>query len=64
MTDAITSDMLIGDILRKKPDAGNILMQFGMHCLGCSVAAGESLGQAAEAHGIEIEKLLEALNRE
>jgi len=62
MTNKITADMLIGDILRQKPEAGNILMQFGMHCLGCSIASGESLAQAAEAHGIEIDKLIEALN--
>lgn len=54
--------MLIGDILQRKPEAGNILMRFGMHCLGCSIASGESLSQAAEAHGIEIDKLLAALN--
>jgi len=62
MTNKITADMLIGDILRQKPEAGNILMRFGMHCLGCSIASGESLAQAAEAHGIEIDKLIEALN--
>lgn len=62
MTEKITSDMLIGDILRAHPEAGNILMRFGMHCLGCSIASGESLAQAAEAHGIEIGKLIEALN--
>jgi len=62
MTNKITADMLIGYILRQKPEAGNILMRFGMHCLGCSIASGESLAQAAEAHGIEIDKLIEALN--
>ncbi|HOY66113.1 MAG TPA: DUF1858 domain-containing protein [Candidatus Ozemobacteraceae bacterium] len=62
MAEQITSDMLIGDLLRARPEAAQILMQFGMHCLGCSVAAGESLGQAADAHGIAIEKLLSALN--
>lgn len=62
MSDKITSDMLIGEVLRIKPEAGNILMGFGMHCLGCSIASGESLAQAAEAHGIEIDKLIAALN--
>jgi len=40
-----------------------ILMSFGMGCLGCPSAQMESIGQAAEIHGIDLEKLLEQLNQ-
>jgi len=54
--------MTIAEILRQKPGAAKILQQFNMHCIGCAVAAGESLADAAKVHGIDLEKLLQALN--
>ena len=38
-------------------------MQFGMHCLGCAIAHGETVEQAAEVHGIDVDALIEALNK-
>jgi hybrid cluster-associated redox disulfide protein len=32
-----------------------------MHCIGCAVASGESLADAARVHGIELQELLKAL---
>lgn len=59
----ITGDTIIADILKTKPDAAPILMSKGMHCLGCSIASGETLGQAAQVHGISLEELLLELNK-
>ena len=39
----ITRDMTIGEILRTNPNVAPILMEAGMHCLGCPSAQGESL---------------------
>ena len=43
----ITKEMTIGEILRTNPDVASILMEAGMHCLGCPSAQGESLEEAA-----------------
>jgi len=59
---AINKDMLIGEILREKPDAAEILMRFGMGCVGCPSSQMETLEQAAQVHGLELEELLKALN--
>lgn len=59
----ITKDMLISDILEKHPDAAGILVKHGMGCLGCPSAQFESLEQAAMVHGMDVEKLLEDLNK-
>ncbi|WP_425446273.1 DUF1858 domain-containing protein [Dethiothermospora halolimnae] len=59
---AITKDMLIGEILRTRSDAPEILMRFGMGCVGCPSSQMETLEQAAMVHGLELEPLLEALN--
>ncbi|MCR5223342.1 MAG: DUF1858 domain-containing protein, partial [Lachnospiraceae bacterium] len=42
----ITKDMTIGEILRMAPEVAPILMEAGMHCLGCPSAQGESLEEA------------------
>ncbi|MCR4728701.1 MAG: DUF1858 domain-containing protein [Lachnospiraceae bacterium] len=57
----ITKEMTIGEILRANPDVAPILMQAGMHCLGCPSAQGESLEMAAMVHGIDIDELMKAI---
>ena len=54
----ITKEMTIGEILRTNPDVASILMEAGMHCLGCPSAQGESLEEAAMVHGMDIEDLM------
>ncbi|MCM1175575.1 MAG: DUF1858 domain-containing protein [Blautia sp.] len=54
----ITKDMTIGEILRANPDVAPILMNAGMHCLGCPSAQGESLEEAAMVHGMNIDDLM------
>lgn len=58
----ITADMTIGEILKTAPEVAPILMQAGMHCLGCPSAQGESLAEAAMVHGMNIEELMEKIN--
>ncbi|MBQ2712928.1 MAG: DUF1858 domain-containing protein [Clostridia bacterium] len=58
----ITKDMLIADLLRAKPEAADVLMASGMHCLGCAMAHGESIEGACMVHGIDVEELLARIN--
>lgn len=55
----ITKDMTIGEILRVNPNVAPVLMEAGMHCLGCPSAQGETLEEAAMVHGMDIEALME-----
>lgn len=57
----ITKDMTIGEILRTNPNVAPVLMNAGMHCLGCPSAQGESLEEAAMVHGIDIDALMAAI---
>ncbi len=54
----ITKDMTIGEILRARPEVAPVLMEAGMHCLGCPSAQGESLEEAAMVHGMDINDLM------
>ena len=53
----ITKEMTIGEILRVCPAVAPVLLEMGMHCLGCPSAQGESLEQAAMVHGMDIDVL-------
>ena len=58
----ITKDMLIGDIIKINPEFVSVLMEIGMHCVGCPASAGETLEEACAVHGIDVEEVLEMLN--
>ena len=58
----ITADTLIVDCLKYNPDSASILMSYGMHCLGCAMAHGETIGEAVNVHGNDLDELLEKLN--
>ena len=62
INDKITSDMLMGDILQAYPDAAEVLMDAGMHCIGCPSSLMESLDDACLVHGLDSDELLEKLN--
>ena len=59
----ITKDQTIGQVLQINPKAAQILMNFGMGCVGCPSAQAETVEEAAYVHGINLEELLEALNK-
>ncbi len=60
---SVTPDMLIGDILKQYPDAAPVLMECGMHCLGCPSSQMESLADACRVHGLDANAVLAKLNQ-
>ena len=54
--------MLIGEVLSENPAAASVLMDIGMHCLGCPSSQMESLAEAAMVHGIDVNELINRLN--
>ncbi len=52
----------IGELLEKYPDKADILLEAGMHCLGCMAAHEETLEEACDVHGIDVNELVEKLN--
>ena len=58
----VTKDMTIGEILNIDIAIAPILMQTGMHCIGCPSSQGESLEEAAMVHGMDCDGLLVAIN--
>lgn len=58
----ITKDMIIADIIAVDTDIIPILMDAGMHCIGCPSAQGESLAEAAMVHGMDCDELVAKIN--
>ncbi|RGY59481.1 DUF1858 domain-containing protein [Fusobacterium ulcerans] len=59
----ITKNTIIADIIERNPMVIEILMEYGMGCIGCPSAQAETLEQACEIHGLNIEEILEKLNK-
>ena len=57
-------DTTIGEILEKAPEKAEILLEIGMHCLGCPASQMETLEEACEVHGIDVEEVVNKLNEE
>lgn len=53
----------IGELLEIAPDKAEILMEAGMHCLGCPASQAETLEEACMVHGIDVDELVEQLNK-
>lgn len=57
----ITRDMTIGEAIRVNENIIGVLMGFGMGCVGCPSAQAETLEEACQVHGIDIEELMKKI---
>ena len=62
----ITKNMMIEEALKKYPKSAEVLMKNGIHCVGCLIAASETLEQGLKAHGKkdkEIDEIIKDMNK-
>lgn len=59
---SINKDMTIGDIVRNFPEVVPVLFSYQLGCIGCPSAQAETIEEACQVHGIELEAMLEDLN--
>jgi hybrid cluster-associated redox disulfide protein len=57
-----TKDMIISDLLNLHEGIAGILFKAGMNCVGCPRAAGETLEQASEGHGLDADAIIVEIN--
>lgn len=58
----VTKDTLIGEALMMNMGIAEILMESGMHCVGCPASQGESIAEACMVHGMEADSLIKKIN--
>ena len=56
----LNKDTLIRDVIEYgNPEAiVEVLMSYGMHCIGCAMAHGETLEDAAAVHGVDPDEII------
>ena len=58
----IDKTMSIGQVLEIDRTTAPIMMEYGMHCMGCPFSQMESLEQGCAAHGTDADELVKRLN--
>jgi iron-sulfur cluster assembly accessory protein len=62
----VTADMFIGDAVMRYPVTAEVMMSYGLHCVGCHVSNFETIRQGAMGHGQmddeDIEILIQEMN--
>lgn len=59
----ITKKTTMGEMLNFNPGIAYILMQSGMHCVGCPSSIGESLEEACMVHGLDADEVLASIQK-
>lgn len=61
----VTKNMTIGDVVSKYPALAEILMDNGVHCIGCGGAFMETIEQGFKGHGMsdeEVNRIVQEMN--
>ena len=52
----------IGEVVNTHPEVAPILMEIGMHCLGCPSAQVETIEEACMVHSVDVNEVLAKIN--
>lgn len=61
----IKATMTVGDVIQMVPESIPIMLNYGLHCVGCNAATWETLEQGAMGHGMAqdvFDKMLGEIN--
>ena len=58
----VTKDTMIGELLQIDSNVAPLLLNIGMHCLGCPSSQMETIEEAAMVHGINPDELVSSIN--
>ena len=59
----VTKDTMIGELLQIDENIAPVLLDIGMHCLGCPSSQMETIAEAAMVHGIEPDAGVDRINQ-
>ena len=61
-TRKITTDMNIMEAVENYPIIAQVLMRYGLGCVGCIISSAETLGEGIAAHGLNPDIIVEEVN--
>lgn len=59
----VTGNMTIGEVVKMHKGAAEVLMSFGMGCISWPGAQMETLEEGALVHGLDLNDMIDALNK-
>lgn len=59
----ITAKMTFNEVIQKYPETSSLFFKYGLSCIGCPLAMQETIEQGCKAHGIDVGKLVDELNK-
>ena len=61
----VTKDVNLGELIVEYPDTAEVLLDYGLHCVGCFANTFDTLEMGAKIHGmsdVEIQEMLDRVN--
>jgi len=61
----VTKDMIISDVLKKYPDVAVVMLEHGLHCVGCHANVFDTIEAGCAVHGLDgeqVDKLVDEIN--
>ena len=61
----VTKDMIIGDVLKQYPDVAVIMLEHGLHCVGCHANVFDTIEAGSLGHGLDegtVERMVDQMN--
>ena len=59
----LTKDTGIIDAVQEHPEIIGVFQEYGLGCIGCMAANFETIGEGAGAHGLDVDALIEDINK-
>ena len=57
-SDATYANETVAALLAREPRAARVLLDHGMHCVGCDIASFETLAEICDVYGVSLEQLI------
>ena len=62
MSEKVTKEMNILEIVQKYPQSIEVFQKYGLGCVGCAAARFENLEAGARVHGFDPDQMVEDIN--
>ena len=62
----VTKDMIISDVLKQYPDAAVIMLEYGLHCVGCHANVFDTIEAGSKGHGLDdktVDEMVAQINK-
>ena len=59
----VTKDMNLAEVVQKYPDTAEVLLDYGLHCVGCHFNTLDSIEAGSKLHGLSDEEIDEMITR-